>query len=63
MMLGWYRHGWYLREDYIAEDPLLNCTRDELKKAVEESVYIATESLFVSPGEGPVVSGRVIFNC
>ena len=60
MMLGYYSHAWYMSEEYIAADSHLNCTADELKKAVEESIFIATESIFVSTSEGAVVSGKVM---
>ena len=52
LMIGWYRDGWYMDEDFIANDTFLakhKCTREVLKKAVESSNYIATESVFIRP--------------
>ena len=58
-LIGWYSNGWYDDEKHFEEDSLLNCTRDELKRAVESSLYIATEGLNLRTDDKPTISGRV----
>ena len=56
IILGWYTPGWYLTEDEYNE-----CTRDEIKQAVEGTLYISAETLTVSTSKLPTVSGIVSY--
>ena len=60
LMVGWYREGWYLEENFVKEDLLLSCTRDQMKAAVEGSLYISTETLNFRPDNEKIVSGLVM---
>lgn len=54
MLLGYYSKGWYLEDD---ED--IDCTRDEMRQAVEKSLYLSLASINIGTGSEPTFSGIV----
>ena len=57
MLLGYYSKNWHLEDD-----DELECTKEEMQKAVEKSLYLSVESLHVGPSLGKTTTGIVSYS-
>jgi hypothetical protein len=54
-MIGWYSDTWFI-PPHAGEEAALNCTREEMEKAVQ--YHFTTESIMLSRDTMPTISGK-----